>query len=96
MTKQWQSRIKRKPMDLVRPLPFYEDLARRLVGEQEVLLQNRRGRLQGLELGCVEYSQDGRSIKPIGEVFGHANRACSIVQCSRGLFYIASYRVVSS
>lgn len=32
----WKSDIRREPMDLLRPLPFYEDLARRLVGEQQV------------------------------------------------------------
>ncbi|CAM9104073.1 unnamed protein product [Scytosiphon promiscuus] len=34
MQNQWKSHIRREPMDLLRPLPFYSDVARRLINEQ--------------------------------------------------------------
>lgn len=35
MKNQWKSHIRREPMDLLRPLPFYEDLVRALTREQQ-------------------------------------------------------------
>lgn len=35
MKRQWKSHIEREPMRLLRPLPYYQDSARRLVDEQQ-------------------------------------------------------------
>ncbi|CAN0013113.1 unnamed protein product [Ectocarpus fasciculatus] len=35
MNDQWKSNIRREPLNLIQPLPFYEELARRLIDQQE-------------------------------------------------------------